>query len=176
MLPESLSIRRTDKIVYQQGDVLLQISVPHCGSRYTQGLLEAMGCKVEGHHVGNCQLWKEEFRSRPAVVPLRDPYKCFLTWWKEEIDEDSELQSSLGCFGMWNALDSLLYTRRQFGAKTILWRVDQETEQDLADRLGLTVPNVDISRHAHFITDKYVEPVRQEFPDDLQNIAVRWGY
>jgi len=176
MLPDSLSIRRTDKIVYQPESTLLLLSVPHTGTRYTERVLEGFGCTVETHHVSEPNLLKSPFREMPAVVPLRDPYLCFLSWWKDEIDADAENKSSLGCLALWSSLDYILYMRRISGAKTILWRVDSDPEEALADRLGVIYTKVDAAKWSHHITDQYIQPVRDQFPDDLKSIAARWGY
>jgi len=176
MLADSLSIRRTDKIVYQVGDPLLLISVPHTGTRYADQVLSGFGCSVQVHHCNHSPLLKEPLIKADAVVPLRDPYKCFLSWWKDEIDADTENVSSLGCLALWNALDYVLYMRRANGAKTIIWRIDQESEEDLAERLGVPYVLVEANRFSSYLTDRYVQPVRSEFPDDLASIAARWGY
>jgi len=156
---------------------LLLISVQHTGTRFTQQLLEGWGLRVEQLHTSEDKVFNGGNLVRPAVIPIRNPLMCFISWWKYEddyIDQDTDFGHDF--FRQWGRLDELLDLREKRKSQTIIFYIDKDDPPQLAERLGVEYKPVSIRPSSHYISDRFIQPVYKNFPPALQELATRWGY
>jgi len=152
------------------------LSVRHTGTRYTRDHLSGWGVKVLQRHVDAPQATSLQSLQRPAVVCVRDPYMCFLSWWKLNPDVIQVNIALQNFFPQWDTLRSILRTRDNIGAPTVIFHVDREPIDTLAERVGIPYKPVAIKTSASYISDKYVQPRYEALPQELHALAAHWGY
>lgn len=134
------------------------------------------GIKLLQLHVDNPRLKQTQYLSRPGVVTIRNPYMCFLTWWKNATDVIRENIEANQFFQHWAKLDHILEVRKRLEAPTVMFYVDIESLESLADRLGVAYQKIGVRQSAHYISDDYVTLNYDNVPDALHELAAKWGY
>lgn len=156
---------------------LLLVTVEHCGTRYVRSHLIAWGVDNLQLHVDNERL-QDHWGTQPAIVAIRDPVMCFLSWWKRGGNGHDEDILASRFLSQWRLLDTLLEScPKEFAP--IIFKVDCHQIRDLATALEVEFKppeEVDKVRAAHYITDEWVEPRRKRFHPDILDLARRWGY
>ena len=108
----------------------------------------------------------------PTVVLIRNPYYCFMGWLKRHSDAGKESWYRSEFFRQWEALSRFLAERKE----TIIFKVDRDSLESLADNVGLAYSEVDARETAHHMSDKYFYPRYENLPSELHYIATQWGY
>ena len=146
------------KLIVGSNDKVYDIvGVPHCGNRYTQDLLKAFGEFSEILHL--------RVRDNPIVIPIRDPSKCLLSHWKKTLEINDFFVSQF--VSMWDDLEKIK-------DKGTIFFVDRDPPEKLMKDLGLEGAAPTASKHAHFLSDKWVSMVNP--PQEVREICQRWGY
>ena len=70
-------------------------SVPHTGTRFVKSFFCHCGIQEENRHVGRLIPRHDDDK---IVIPVRNPYDCYLSWWYLNRDNDTEL------VGLWGKL------------------------------------------------------------------------
>ena len=155
---------------------ILLVSVMHTGTRYTSQLLEGWGVRFERFHTISDKIFEPDYLRRPAIVPMRNPYHCFLTWWKTSSYLIDEHDFGNGFLRQFHLLDEWLELRTRRKAETIIFPIDKWNPATLADSMGVEYKDVSIQASGHHITDKFIQPIYSAFPQSVQDIATKWGY
>jgi hypothetical protein len=148
------------------------VSVKHTGTRYTRDHLTEWGFHVLQDHIDSPRAQQDTHL--PAVVTIRDPFMCFLTWWKTNNDVIKENIAARGFFHQWALLDSWLDQRI---VSPVIFHVDKQPIEWLAEQLEVEFKPVDCREQSrHYISDQYIQPRYEAFPQQLHDLAERWGY
>ncbi len=151
-------------------DVAL-VSVKHNGTRFVRDHLVGWEVPVIQTHVEHVA---GRYRGRQVIIPIRDTYMCFLTWWKNVRDARDEPIMVRTFINAWQKLDEFIDS---LAVDPIIFHVDRQDIQDLAPMLGVEYkPIVEREQSAHHICDEWITPNKERFPQEVRDIAKRWGY
>ena len=151
-------------------DVAL-VSVKHNGTRYVRDHLIGWDIPVIQIHIEHVT---NTYSGRQVVIPIRNTYMCFLTWWKNIHDARDEPVILREFLNAWHKLDEWIDSLE---IDPVIFFVDRQNIQDLAALAGVPyTPIIDRGQSAHYICDKYIQPRKEAFPQEIRDIAQRWGY
>ncbi len=74
----------------------------------------------------------------------------------------------------WQKMDEFI---ESLNVNPVIFHVDRQDIKELAPLVGVEFkPIVEREQSAHYICDEWIQPVKERFPQEIQDIAKRWGY